>query len=151
MKQTIRLTEGELRGIISKSIKNILNEFIAGGNDWQNTYSDYKLRNRTNEELDDIVKELHTICQYYEELYDANDNNQILNMFPKCNQFHMKNALNAMGDIYALMMNRNNIKGDTHSMTFEDIMKCKNNLEKLSQIECLGPISRAARRALSKL
>lgn len=152
MKQTIKLTERELKSMISESIKRCLNEFVAGGNDWGDTYGDYQLKNRTNKELDDVVRELHTICQYYEDLYDAYDNKQIPKMFPHINPQQLRNALNAMGNIYALMMNRSNIKGDRQSMTMDDISReCKNGLEVLAQIDTLGPINNAAIRALQKI
>lgn len=151
-KNIIKLTESELKNIITESVKNILNEFIAGGNDWGKTYLDYRRTTQTNQELDDIIRELHTICQYYDEFYKVGYEKQKSQYFPHIDAKYAQYLTQLISPIYSLFANRNNRKNDEYSMTIQDIKEyCAESLKKLSNDRKLGVIYNAATRALSQL
>lgn len=136
----IRLTEQDLYHIIEESVKEILsegklNEFIAGGNDWGNTYDHYKrsIGGRTAVD-DDIVRELHTICQYYD-----NDLPQELQK--------------PIGELYNYMANRSNRRGDSQAMSVEEIKQyCLPYLQQLYKMDIdIRPVRNAVERLLRML
>jgi hypothetical protein len=108
--------------------------------------------NRTNVELDDIVRDLHTICQYYDEIYQTAYENMPNKYFPQMNQKYAQQITNLIAPIYSLLSNRNNRKGDNHAMTIQDIQNtCMNSLQQLASDRTLGVIYNAAIHALKLL
>lgn len=143
-----------LRYLISEAVRTTLNEFIAGGNDYRDTYKDYKDFNKTNEELDSLVRELHTICQYHKDIFDAAYNGAQLRSLPRvqANPQQLKYVSKLIGNIYSLMSNRNNLKGDRYAMTYDLIkQRCFDSLSELAQLDGFEPINTAASRALRLL
>jgi hypothetical protein len=138
-----------------KTTKKALNEFMAGGNDWGRTYDDYRVNNQTNMELDEIVRDLHTICQYFDDLYSVANENQRSKYFPKMQPQLAEYVVELISPIYSLFANRTNRKGDRQGMSVEEIKNtCFDSLKQLSNPAYrsdLGVINSAAARALNAL
>lgn len=138
-----------------KTAKKTLNEFMAGGNDWGRTYDDYRVNNQTNMELDEIVRDLHTICQYFDDLYSVANENQRSKYFPKMQPQLAEYVVELISPIYSLFANRTNRKGDRQGMSVEEIKNtCFDSLKQLSNPAYrsdLGVINSAAARALNAL
>lgn len=138
-----------------KTTKKALNEFMAGGNDWGRTYDDYRVNNQTNMELDEIVRDLHTICQYFDDLYSVAHENQRSKYFPKMQPQLAEHVVDLISPIYSLFANRTNRKGDRQGMSVEEIKNtCFDSLRQLSNPAYrgdLGVINSAAARALNAL
>lgn len=112
-KRTVRLTESELKRMIAESAKKILKEFVAGDRDYYGTYREYTQNNMTNKELDDIVIELHTICQPFNQIKTALQKNAPLGGLQGD---ELKELYYCVGSIYNFLSQYTNVLHDTSKM-----------------------------------
>lgn len=153
MEKRIKLNESKLRQIVSETISNILKEGDFA-NQWGSSYRDYKSKTHTNSNLDNIVIDLHTICQYYEPIYNAAYNNQIDNSIKSIakNTNYLKTLTKLLGNIYSFMANRNNNQYSNQAMSIDEIKSyCVPSLIQLSKLNNIDIISNAAKRILSNI
>jgi hypothetical protein len=168
----MKINERHLNRIINEGIRKVLKEMndreIVGGNWWGATYDDYMRRNPWRVVDDDLVRELHTIVQYAEDIFNAayhNENTRKLqewkyDFFDRLKNRgdaeklwidYLKRANAAIDPIYGLMANRTNRRGDEQAMTMENIKELRPALEELSKLTCIRQPSNAARRLIQKL
>lgn len=156
------ITKSDLREIVNESVNRVLNEFLAGGVEWEDTYARYQAKNNTNKELDAVVQDLHTICQYFDIIYKILDDdltdreryNLIRKYFKSFRgeitsnvyEDYFEDVLDVMEPIYGLMSNKTNRKGDTQAITVKNICELEGSVKALKNMRELDPISNAAAR-----
>lgn len=162
------ISKSDLRKIVNESVNRVLNEFFAGENAWEATYSKYRRKNDTNANLDEVVADLHSICQYFDKICKILDDDttyreryklirKYFKSFEVCDllsnsynqrvlERYFEDLLNNVEPIYELMTSKTNRKGDAQAMTVEDICGLEDYVESLKDMHDSNPIDTAAGR-----
>ena len=153
-KNTIRLTENELKKVISESVKNILKEFVAGETDYNDSYNEYQTYNQTNGDIDAVMVDLHTICKYFNMIKDAMSQNKPLGNIPPAT---LKQLYYAVGTVYNFLSKYSNTTyndGQTKisfPLMRTEIVQALYKLCNMNVDSNFSNVKRAAQRAYTKI
>lgn len=126
------ISESVLQHLVSKAAKQVINEYMMGGQDYYDLYNIYKSRNNVDPKFDELWIELHTLGQYADDLFNLAEHNKKGKSTADMDQ---KTAMyvydELLSPIYGFMSNRTPRKKDNHNPSVNDLMDLSDDLYKL--------------------
>ena len=101
------ITEAQLQRIVAKATKQAINEYMMGGEDYCNSYNEYRSNTPTNPIFDDLWIELHTLGQYSAEIYNLAMHDKQGKSTKDMSQEIADYLYRLLTPIYGFMSNRN--------------------------------------------